>query len=683
MAPANKVGQVGAVKAGQAMQQLPAQVGLIGMTANNALGGVPGWAMQNASVPAAILKTQGRVEDAANFLSPHVANLGTGIDNHLTKAYIDARNAQTGGSADFVPKPYIDAPLIPALKGPSTVASLVSAPAPTAPVGGPVPSGSSSAIEPFSAPAAPASDLEIQSIFDSGDGFTTVRMSDGTLQRRSGDRGTRNNNPGNLTGTLDGALSMGAIGVDHGGNYVFANEAAGLAAQKNMVFGRDNSRSIYDMITDPKTGYAPAGAANDPNDTNKEYPRLLRAAGWDLTRPLSSLTDEEQDKLLADMRKIEGTSDGKLDTQTVPGQRGDIQREPAQMLGDMTQSAIAAADMPSVRSGAPLAKKDKEKLANPAGLGLMAFGITLLGGGEIETALSAGLGVYDRFQGINDEKEAKASALEAIEGLPPELQQYGAALAEMGDMQGVADLFLSAAQAKAASTGAVGAVGPDGQPMAPQEPSVMADLTPEERQVYDMLSDSEKGKFLKEKVKTKTEAREYDQNVLELTNRSTAQLDGAVNNVLRIINQIEADGVPFDTMLTMASSNVGGTRASELVEALSQVEALVAFGTLQDMRAQSKTGAALGSTSDNELRLLASTKGSLRVKQGIPALRVTLEKILQSNADLRNNTQAAFNAAYGGGQMPTTIAAPTQAAPATGGGNWQDMGGGVRIRVVQ
>ena len=102
------------------------------------------------------------------------------------------------------------------------------------------------------------------------------------------------------------------------------------------------------------------------------------------------------------------------------------------------------------------------------------------------------------------------------------------------------------------------------------------------------------------------------------------------------------------------------------------------------MRSQSKTGAALGSVSEMELRLLASTKGSLRVKQGIPALRVTLEKILQGNADLRNNTRAAFNAAYGGGgQMPTTIAAPTQAAPATGGGNWQDMGGGVRIRVVQ
>lgn len=603
MAPANKVGQVGAVKAGQAMQQLPAQVGLIGMTANNALGGVPGWAMQNASVPAAILKTQDHVENAANFLSPHVANLGTGIDNHLTRSYINARNAQTGGSADFVPKPYTDAPLFPALKGPSTVATLVDQP--------------TAAINNFSPVPKSGDGLEIQSIFDSGDGFTTVRMSDGTLQRRSGDRGTRNNNPGNLTGTLDGALAMGAIGVDHGGNYVFANEAAGLAAQKNMVFGRDNSRSIYDMITDPKTGYAPAGAANDKNNTNKEYPRLLRAAGWDLTRPLSSLTDEEQDKLLADMRKIEGTSDGKLDTQTVPGQRGDIQREPAQMLGDMTQSAIAAADMPSVRSGAPLAKKDKEKLANPAGLGLMAFGITLLGGGEIETALSAGLGVYDRFQGINDEKEAKASALEAIEGLPPELQQYGAALAEMGDMQGVADLFLSAAQAKAASTGAAGAVGADGEPLAPEYPAWLAGMGLSEQDMAVAMASKDPAKTARDMQEKQQEKTAQIREATTQWRETGRMIDEAIVAVRHLVdNGIVSPRIPGAGLFP------GENEARNKIE---QLRRGTAIATIKALSASgSKPG---GAMSDKDLQLYEEALGSLDHTAGWDVLLNSLYNI--------------------------------------------------------
>ena len=141
----------------------------------------------------------------------------------------------------------------------------------------------------------------VTGVVDSGDGFTIVQYSDGTTERRAGSRGIRNNNPGNLTGTLQGALRQGAVAVDHGGNYVFPDAQTGQRAMANFVLQRNADRSIGDMLGT----YAPAGAANDPNNTNRLYPSMVQGAGFNLGDRVGALPAAEQQRLLDTMMGIE------------------------------------------------------------------------------------------------------------------------------------------------------------------------------------------------------------------------------------------------------------------------------------------------------------------------------------------------------------------------------------------
>jgi hypothetical protein len=141
----------------------------------------------------------------------------------------------------------------------------------------------------------------VTGVVDSGDGFTIVQYSDGTTERRAGSRGIRNNNPGNLTGTLQGALRQGAVAVDHGGNYVFPDPQTGQRAMANFVLQRNADRSIGDMLGT----YAPAGAANDPNNTNRLYPSMVQGAGFNLGDRVGALPAAEQQRLLDTMMGIE------------------------------------------------------------------------------------------------------------------------------------------------------------------------------------------------------------------------------------------------------------------------------------------------------------------------------------------------------------------------------------------
>lgn len=141
----------------------------------------------------------------------------------------------------------------------------------------------------------------VTGVVDSGDGFTIVQYSDGTTERRAGSRGIRNNNPGNLTGTLQGALRQGAVAVDHGGNYVFPDAQTGQRAMANFVLQRNADSSIGDMLGT----YAPAGAANDPNNTNRLYPSMVQGAGFNLGDRVGALPAAEQQRLLDTMMGIE------------------------------------------------------------------------------------------------------------------------------------------------------------------------------------------------------------------------------------------------------------------------------------------------------------------------------------------------------------------------------------------
>ncbi len=141
----------------------------------------------------------------------------------------------------------------------------------------------------------------VTGLVDSGAGFSIVQYSDGTTERREDARGVRNNNPGNLTGTLQGALRQGAVAVDHGGNYVFPDQQTGQRAMANFVLNRNSDKTIADMLG----VYAPAGAANDPNNTNRLYPGMVNNAGFKLGDTVGALPAAEQQRLLDTMMSIE------------------------------------------------------------------------------------------------------------------------------------------------------------------------------------------------------------------------------------------------------------------------------------------------------------------------------------------------------------------------------------------
>ena len=156
---------------------------------------------------------------------------------------------------------------------------------------------------------------EIVEYVDSGDGYTRARMSDGSVQTLRGTRADRNNNPGNLAGTLAGARRRGAIGVDHGGYYIFPNVQAGQKAMTSMVLDESANKTIGDMLEfyapkpkrDPETGEL-IPVENDLINTNRFYPDMIQGAGFNLNDRVGSLSPDRQQALISAMMGVEGYS---------------------------------------------------------------------------------------------------------------------------------------------------------------------------------------------------------------------------------------------------------------------------------------------------------------------------------------------------------------------------------------
>ena len=83
-------------------------------------------------------------------------------------------------------------------------------------------------------------------------------------------------------------------------------------------------------------------------------------------------------------------------------------------------------------------------------------------------------------------------------------------------------------------------------------------------------------------------------------------------------------------------SNVGGTDAKDLEEALRPIKALTGFDKLQELREMSKTGGALGQVAVEELRFLQSVKGSLDTAQSEQQFRQILSNVEKYYEGKRN-----------------------------------------------
>lgn len=573
----------------------------------------------------------------------------------------------------------------------------------------------------------------VTGLIDSGAGFSIVQYSDGTTERREDARGIRNNNPGNLTGTLQGALRQGAVAVDHGGNYVFPDVQTGQRAMANFVLQRNADSSIGDMLST----YAPAGAANDPNNTNRLYPSMVQGAGFNLGDRVGALPAAEQQRLLDTMMGIEtgqpaparqlatlnspgrgvakramtmleqvgapanpmfrqlGTPGDALQVDPNAAQAGTanqmgsqlgtagdalqvsppsanqmfrqlgtpgdaLQVDPAVnkeaaaskartlgLMGDMGAAETIAGTVgdavqeASSRGGfagaKPLPRKEREKWS-PESLGLIAFGLSLLGGADMAQATQIGLQTYNTV----DDRRSLAKQREAVDKFiseqPPELQEV---LRLVGhDNKAIADLTMQFKELQ----------GEQAQAEALQTQITESDLTPEMAAQVAAAKDPA-AEFVKIKEASKKSAAGLDAiqqrhdlvmdqiKVVREMILGGSRLNEATGEIKTITGMAKDN--PFDAVMGVTQF-FPRTQANDYKKNLDTLLANVGFNELNRLRQMSPTGGALGQVTERELAFLQNVLGDLGVNTRYDTVLRALDNVENSFANMLNAAKADY-----------------------------------------
>jgi hypothetical protein len=144
---------------------------------------------------------------------------------------------------------------------------------------------------------------DIAAVIESGPGYLVVRRPDGSVQKMTGARNWRNNNPGNIEfGNY--ARSMGAIASD-GRFAVFPTYEMGKAAKEKLIFEGASYRAL--TLDQAIARYAP------PSENNTAwYVRMVKEAVGGVTKLMSQYTASERSKILAAMERVEGFKVGQV-----------------------------------------------------------------------------------------------------------------------------------------------------------------------------------------------------------------------------------------------------------------------------------------------------------------------------------------------------------------------------------
>lgn len=134
---------------------------------------------------------------------------------------------------------------------------------------------------------------------------TTVTDDGYTETSRTGTRGWRNNNPGNIRAG-DFALAQGAIGQDainaNGTFAVFGSYEEGRKAKESLVFGSKNYKDL--SIKEAINRYAP----DFENDTKNYISQITNALGVPSSTKLADLDQDQRNTMLDTMAAVEGSN---------------------------------------------------------------------------------------------------------------------------------------------------------------------------------------------------------------------------------------------------------------------------------------------------------------------------------------------------------------------------------------
>lgn len=129
---------------------------------------------------------------------------------------------------------------------------------------------------------------------------------------------------------------------------------------------------------------------------------------------------------------------------------------------------------------------------------------------------------------------------------------------------------------------------------------------------------------------------------VQSANAKAANVQSAINNAKGMISNWSAG---WGSLL----SGMPATQALGLREQLKRIVANMGFEELQDMRANSPTGGALGQVAVQELEMLQKTRVSLEQAQKPEELKAALEELEAFMAGAQERRQRAFEATYGQG----------------------------------
>jgi len=148
-------------------------------------------------------------------------------------------------------------------------------------------------------------------------------------------------------------------------------------------------------------------------------------------------------------------------------------------------------------------------------------------------------------------------------------------------------------------------------------------------------------------------------------NQDTAMLGESMNSMDRLAAEAnrlkehpgldKATGLMSAVPLAGGFLTVPGTDAANFKSGLGTLKSQVAFGTLQNMRNNSKTGGALGQVSNIEEKMLMDNLASLDTAQSPEEYRKRLDTIINYTSEAKDRLRGAYNIKHGSkGQSSTS-----------------------------
>lgn len=156
-------------------------------------------------------------------------------------------------------------------------------------------------------------------------------------------------------------------------------------------------------------------------------------------------------------------------------------------------------------------------------------------------------------------------------------------------------------------------------------------------QGYEAIQDKETGAWSMRPVKGGPAALEIEaeqKKAEAATAQKKTYADIVVQDVDRVLEAVNKEGFPTTGFFGSMASNVPGTPAYDVKSLLDTIKANVGFNKLQEMRAASPTGGALGQVSEMENRLLQAAIGNVEQSQSKEQLEYNLKRVKEIYLDI-------------------------------------------------